>query len=362
MFIEVVPQYPLPIPIYEKEDYYFWPVKMMTDKGYKSEIVTKRYGGQRTEEVINGILVKRFNNIISLFYYLYKNRNSLVYAQGKIFPAFTGLICKNSAYTPHGSFGMMLPKYFRFPLLRLITKFLWGNFARIIAITPYEMEIYKKFNFRNNYQHVYNAIDYSYFSKYKSSNKFQIKYKIKKNEQIILYVGNLHGNVKNIDVLYKAFKIIQKKVNNIRLVIIGRLIDLEAQSLLLKQLNTDISVTLTGWLPIKMIAQALGVAAVFVNTSKNEGHCLAVSEAAATGVPLCLSDIGTFKSVYKNNAMYHDSFDYKKLSENIIFYLNRKNIVLNHTRVNRWLIKSECDIPIVKDKLYKIFTEYEYKK
>ena len=60
--------------------------------------------------------------------------------------------------------------------------------------------------------------------------------------------------------------------------------------------------------------------AVFVNTSDPETMGLAVYEGGAAGLPLCLSDIGSFRTVFKDMALYSPPREKEKLAENFLKY------------------------------------------
>lgn len=347
-FIEVVPQYPLPVQIKKSQDYFSWPVKMMKQKGYQTEIVCLQQQNQKPEEIIEDIKVKRFKNSLLALLYIYQQKNSLIYAQGKIWPALAGLTTQGrSVYTPHVSFGKAWPKYLRNPLFRQITKFLWSRFTKVIAITPYEKEVYQKLGFKPNYLHIYNGIDKQFFNQKRVINK----------EPVILFVGNLHSGVKNIKVLYQAFKIAAKKIKNLKLMIIGKALDIEGQKFLVK-LKRDKNVIVTDWLKAEKVIEALSQASVFINTSKNEGHSLAVAEAAAMGVPLCLSNIKSFTSVYKTGALYHESEDYQQLAENIIKYLNNKKLADKNSQAVR-KVAEQFKLKKIQNKYFKVLTGNE---
>lgn len=280
--------------------------------------------------------------------YVYQQKDSLVYAQGKVWPALAGLTAQGrSVYTPHVSFGKTWPKYLRSPLFRQITKFLWSQFTKVIAITPYEKEVYQKLGFKPNYLHIYNGIDKQFFNQKRVNSK----------KPVVLFVGNLHGGVKNIKVLYQAFKIASKKIKNLKLMIIGKALDAEGQKFLVK-LKKDKKVIVTGWLKAEKVIKALGRAFVFVNTSKNEGHSLAVAEAAAVGVPLCLSKISSFTSVYQKAALYHESEDYKQLAANILKYFNNKKMVETNSLAAK-KIAGQFKLKKIQNQYFKVLTGNE---
>ena len=48
-----------------------------------------------------------------------------------------------------------------------------------------------------------------------------------------------------------------------------------------------------------------------------EGFPLGVAEAEAAGMKLCLSNLPTLRSIYRERAFYHEPDDYEQLAKNI---------------------------------------------
>jgi|GEM_PF-2414762 len=330
-FIEIVPQYPLPIAIYEKEDYQTWPVLLMKKRGYKVKIITLKNDRQKETEIIKGIEIIRFKNILKLFFYILKNK-ALYYAQGKLFPLFIGFFTKNSIYITHSTMGQNLPKYFSNPVFRFIYKLSLSKFSKVIAISPYEMSLLNKYNFKKNYTYIPNAIDCKFFSKHYMGSKFLEKYNLPIKSKKIIFLGNMHqGGKTNIETLFKAFRIVLDKFPDTKLIVIGKF---PGEIKELKEFIPVVnSVILTGWLPHTEFIKAFSIADVYVNTSRFEGDPLSVSEAACARIPLCLSNIPTLRSIYKDSALYHNPDDYTKLSKNIISnFKNSSNKINNKTK------------------------------
>lgn len=360
-FIEIVPTYPLPVPIYKKEDYFTWPVKLMKANGYEVEIFTLRKRDQKKYESLKGIKIRRFGNFLQLFLSLSKEKNAVIYSQGKYFPILTSLVSKKAIYVPHGSFGEILPKYLRNSLLRKIWRLLFNKYYKVIAITQYELRTYKKLKFTDNIVFIPNLIDYDFFSKRITDNKFKCQYNIHK--PVITFVGNIHGHVKNIDVLIKAFNLIKKRFKKVKLLIIGKVIDNDRNTReVLKKIKKDPQIVTTGWLNHKEIRKALSISSVFVNSSSNEGHSLAVSEAAAAGIPLCLSKIGSFVTTFKNTALYHRPNDYKTLAKNILYYLNNIEVGNKDAEINQLYVRNNFHPSVVMKKMKNLLIDDKKKK
>jgi glycosyltransferase involved in cell wall biosynthesis len=360
-FIEIVPQYPLPIPIYKKEDYYTWPVKMMAKKGFITRIITVKRNSQKEKETINGIEIIRFTNAYKLFAYVVKNKEAICYAQGKLFPLFTGFFAKKSVYITHSTMGRNLPKYFSNPFYKFIYKLSLSKFKKVITISPYELSLLKKFGFKNNFVYIPNAIDYDFFSKPHDRNEFLKEHHLSNKSKVVVFLGNMHhGNKTNIETLFKSFKIVLRKFPNSKLIVIGKFPNY------IKSLREFVaiskSVILTGWLSHLRFSKIFAFTDVFVNTSRYEGNPLSVAEAACARIPLCLSDIPTLKSIYKNGAFYHNPDDYVKLSKNIILSLQNAKIVNKQVKIAAEKITSTQDFRIIRSKLFKLFSDCIEKK
>jgi len=355
-FIEIVPQYPLPIPIYYKEDYQTWPVVMMKNKGFRVKIITLKKRGQEKKEIIHGVEIMRCTNILNLYLYILQRRNALFYVQGKIFPLFAGLFAKKSIYITHATMGKSLPKYLLNFYIKNIYKFCLSKFKKVITISLYETTLFKQLGFKNNLVYIPNAIDCDFFSKPYGGNEFIKKYKLSTRSKKVVFLGNMHqGDKTNIETLFKAFAIVLQKFPNSKLIVIGKFPD--KINKLKELLSITKSVIFTGWLPHNEFIKVFSIADVFVNTSRYEGDPLSVAEAASAKIPLCLSNIPTLKSTYGNTALYHSPNDYHKLSKNVINYFQNPILSMKNSTKTYKKIKITHDISRVKNITWKLFNE-----
>ena len=323
--ISVVPQYPLALTMQDEEDYFTWPVLMMRNDGYSTKILTLQKIGQKRYEKFKDIKVIRFPNALKLLIYVWQHRDAIVHAQGKIFPLLVGLIHPRSVFTTHATLGVDDSRYFSNTILRMLYKILLARFKRVIAISPYEVKLLKKYAFTPNYQYIPTAINYSYFSKPFGGEEARTKYKISKNARIIIFLGNKHaGDKTNIETLFKAYSNVCNRLTNTKLIIIGKFPPEVVSSEAFKSIQN--STILTGWLPHTEFIKIFDIAHVFVNTSTAEGNPLSVGEAAAAGIPLCLSKLPTLKSIYGNSALYHEPKDDITLADNVIAYFGNSQL------------------------------------
>ena len=115
-------------------------------------------------------------------------------------------------------------------------------------------------------------------------------------------------------------------------------------------------VIFTGSLRHKEVRDILYISDLFVNSSDPEGMGMAIYEAASAGVPLCLSNIGSFTSVFKDMAIYSSPRDKKKLAENYLKYYKNPSLRKKIGKRLKQYIKN-WDYPLAMKKFDKIFSE-----
>jgi len=144
---------------------------------------------------------------------------------------------------------------------------------------------------RNKLHVIYEGVDLEYIDSINSD---------KKSRLLILYVGRLVAH-KCIEDLLDSFKIVQKKIQLARLMIVGtgpRRQELEAYS---SQLGIEECIQFTGYVSDKKKYQLMKQADVLVLPSVMEGFGLVLIEAMACGTPVIAVDLGGPKEVVSDN-------------------------------------------------------------
>lgn len=372
-YLEIAEYYPGSAQFRKKEDFYAWPCRMMEELGYNTEILTLiRNDGMKKEEVVRGIGVRRFENTLSLLAYVKKDKDiELVFSFLRPnLPSLLSCIAgKKSILTPL-TYILGSNK-----LVETLSLFFMKRFDRIIALTPYERDLYIKKGLSSAKVVLLPfSVDYDYFSKRPRFDAGQLrkKYGISKNYFVIIAVAHIRP-VKNMDIIVKAFSIFNKKVNNSKLIIIGK--DISGNVLykeqkgrvskplkeIAKELGVEEDVVVTGLLQPDEIRKLLYISNLFVNSSSLEAQCIAVYEAGAAGLPVCLSRIGSFTSVFGNRVLYHEPKDAEQLAENYYRYFKDKKLREKSSTELRKFVK-EWDYSINKRKMKKLFEEVLDKK
>ena len=136
------------------------------------------------------------------------------------------------------------------------------------------------------------------------------KYGITKDDFTVIFVGRL-AQEKNIEFLLNAQqKLIEKRINNIKLLIVGDGPDKENYINITRKLNIFDKVIFTGKIEQDKIQYYYQCADAFVTASNSETQGLTVIEAMAAGVvPICINDMAFIdmlpkKSLFNNQKEY----------------------------------------------------------
>lgn len=366
-YVEIVMAFPgaCTDQINEKENYILYPAIIMREKGFTPEIWTLWKKGLEREEYVKGVKVKRFNNMISILFNLLINKEvKLVHAFLR--PFIPSLLSSLIFNKPR----MITPVTYELGSTKLIEKislFFLRKFNKILTLTPYEYNIYLKNDIpKERIELLPFCIDYKFFSKKLNVQKIRKKYNIKNNEFVIVSVANFR-KFKNLDVMLRAFKLFHEKVKHSKFIVVGKDMlksdmfkDQRKQSgpcsikEIVSSLGIENDVIITGSLNSDKVREIHKTSDLFVNISDPEAQGIAVYEAAASGLPLCLSDIGSFKTVFKDNALYSNPRNAKILSENYLKYFSKPDMRKKHSLALRKQMKA-WDYKVIHKKLSNIF-------
>ncbi|MBI2575320.1 glycosyltransferase family 4 protein, partial [Candidatus Woesearchaeota archaeon] len=215
-YVEIVPSYPLRYALREKEDYFYWPARMMMDKGFEVEFLTLEPG--KKSGVRNGILVRRFNSALSLLSFINRDREiRLVHAHLRPYPPcfFGGFTNKPKVLTPHTYILGSNPVISRLSVLMM------NRYDRVIALTPHERDVYLKSGVRKDKVVLLpHPVDYSFYSApAKNSGLVKKRLDISKGEFVIVTVANIR-KCKRMDTLLRAFRVVSLRLPA-KLIIVG---------------------------------------------------------------------------------------------------------------------------------------------
>lgn len=297
------------------------------------------------EEIIEGVHIHRFpywfrlslNTFIwpSLLW-RFKERFDIIHSHvsGHDYVLFAGIISKlkggKHIHTTHcpwtdASFRPPILKPFLFLndlfLNRLIFKFI----DKIIAITPWELSILKKFiKDESKIRVIPNGADKVFFKKVKN-NKFKKKYKIKE-KNLVLFFGRLNPT-KGPEKLAQAAISISEKRKDVAFVWVG---PDEGKAEQVKNLiKGHKNMKYLGAIrDKKQLAEMYQAADVYVLPSYREGLPLTLFEAFASGLPIVASPVNgiPYEMKQPENGFFANYGDLKALEESIFKVLDNKKL------------------------------------
>jgi len=158
---------------------------------------------------------------------------------------------------------------------------------RVIVPSHAMAEVLKSYGVKTQIEVLPTGIDLKQFKKLNLVERQRLlaKYRIPTKRKILLYVGRL-ASEKNLDFLLECFKDIVKKEPNAHLVLVGSGPDEEKLKSQISKLETEGSVTFTGFLPKPETNKFFGAADVFVFPSTTDTQGIVIAEAMASSVPV----------------------------------------------------------------------------
>lgn len=222
------------------------------------------------------------------------------------------------------SFRPLILRPFLFLNDLIFNKLSFSMIDKIIAITPWELEILNKYSNRNKIQIIPNGTDKILFNKVKKNN-FRKNNKIKE-KNMVLFFGRLNPT-KGPEMLAKTAIQITKKRKDIAFVWIGpdegkaR----EVEHLIKPYKNMKYLGPIRGK---EKIAEMYQAADVYVMPSYREGLPLTLFEAMASGLPIVASPVNgvPFEMKENENGLFSNYGDLKSLEENILKILDNKKL------------------------------------
>ena len=147
-------------------------------------------------------------------------------------------------------------------------------------------------------------------------------------KDIILFVGNLI-QYKGPDVLVKAMQIVAKKVLDTELIFVGSGKMKDELEMLSKKLGVEKYVKFAGFVEesLKPLYYRAGDVFVLPSTLNTEVFPIVLLEASASGLPMVVSDLDTFKCIIEDgyNGLFTKRGDEKSLADAIIYLLENED-------------------------------------
>ena len=234
-------------------------------------------------------------------------------------------------YITHGYFDKSSKK-----IVEYLTKFYCDKTAtELIVPTNKIYKLFKdKYEFEKNIHIIPTGIEVDRFFtenvNKKDVDNLRKKLGLTKKDYVIIFVGRL-AEEKNVEFLLNSQKVLQEKIPNLKLLIVGDGPDKEKYEELAKKLEIDKTTIFNGKASWEEIPLYYHCANLFATASTTETQGLTVIEAMATGIPALCIDDESFKGtvvddlngkIFKTNKeyeqdvieLYQDKNKYKNIS------------------------------------------------
>ena len=324
------------------ENYHLHDLKVAMDLGYKTEammIVSSAKIEDDANFPLGRITVNYYHNIGQYLLFLWRHRQNIIYANTFTWHSLISpLICRRAIFMGHDS---VIRKT---RLKQLLQDISFHLFSRIRVISAEEKDFLIQRGVKAEKIFVVPlTIDVSQFSSLQTDLA----------RHNLIFLGNVTEDKNSPDIL-RALAIVKKKINDIKLEVVGEVRD-PAFDKLCAELNLKDNIIVHGFISHDQLLPYLLKTKVYVNSSLSEGQCLAAYEAALAGNALCLPSTMSFRGVFKDKALFHDLFASESLAQNILSYLENEEKRRQHVSICQTFIRENYNPELIYNKTKKLF-------
>ena len=238
----------------------------------------------------NLLAYKKLKNLVQT------NDYDIVHTHTPIASFITRLACKDIKeikvfYTAHGFHFYKGAKLINWLVYYPIEKWLSRYTDTLITINKEDYDRAKKSKFKTNKTILMNGvgINLDKFTPQTQEKKFALRkeYGYKKDDFILIYVGELNAN-KNQNLIIEVADKLKNKIPNLKLLLVGTGILEEHYKSEVKNLNLQNQVEFLGYR--NDVNKLMALSDISVSASKREGLPVNIMEAMATGLPVIVTD------------------------------------------------------------------------
>ena len=253
---------------------------------------------------------------------------------------------------------------------RLKTFFLQNNIERIIAVSNTTKEYFmKNIKTKSNILFICNWVYSNRFKVFKKDFDLCKKYKINKDQKIILFCGRIERE-KGIFILLRAFVYILEKIPCCKLLIIVPSEMTHEKRLIIQfwkficKIGLRKKIILTGTVAYEDIPRYYTLGDVFVLPSLIESQGLAILEAMAAKVPVVVSALPSIKEYVKDgeNGLLVNPFSPKDISRSVVRVLQDKQLKQKLVYNGYQLVKKKFSPDKIIPKIVRVYREEINKK
>lgn len=198
----------------------------------------------------------------------------------------------------------------------------------VIGPSHYAVKVLQKHGLKVKSEVVSNGIDLTNFSPNSECESFLKKFNLDEESRKVLFVGRLMKE-KGLDVLFQAYQLVNEKIPNTRLILVGKGYLRKDLEKLAEKLSLDDKVIFTGFISDELLKQAYLASDIFVLPSRAETQSLVLLEASAMGLPLVGARITAIPELVRDgwNGYTFEPENYKDLAQKIIKILSNDKLM-----------------------------------
>ena len=357
-------------------------MEKLMERGHNITIITSKYKNKETLEKRENLGIYRFPSIVLpktqgeyAFSFPNPKRIREIYEREKIdvihchFPSLLALACVLEARkmsVPSVATNHLLSETFfsNFFLHTRKSKALfyktlnsfYNHMDIVICPSLYGVKTLKKYGLNTKAIVLSNGINLSSFNPNLNYKQFLKEFKLDEDTEKILYVGRLMKE-KGLDVLLEAYSIVNSKISDTELIVVGKgYLQKDLEELAVK-LGLE-NVIFTGFISDTLLKQAYASSDIFVLSSYAEIQPLVLLEALAMGLPAIGTNVGGIPEMIINgwNGYIVNPGDCEGLAEGIIKILTDKRLKERFSDNSLKMAKSH-DIERSTDKLERLYNK-----
>lgn len=311
----------------------------------------------------SALLIQKFG-IIGLLYYWYqvskyfrKNNFDAVWLHNPLLirdnPFLRSVITIHTTYYGFSIQGFNPKIYYK--IASIIEKYCINKLhekAKFTVVDPFVCKELEEMGINTRINFVPNGVDTKQFKPSNCKKLLRINFGIPEEDKIILSIGRL-TEIKQPLKLIEVFSVIEKKMENVTLVIAGKGELLNEVKKLLKK-NDLKKVIFLGYVDQEKKADLYACSDFYIMPSKYEGQPLSLLEAISSGLSCIVSGIPNLKIVEDADCgIIVDFSDNERAAQKIIDYVKKDNSV--HSINARKYAENNLDWSIITGKYLKEF-------
>lgn len=215
--------------------------------------------------------------------------------------------------------------YFKWKFKKIISRIVFSFSDAVVAITEHMKKELQK-TYKKEIFVIPNSVN---LEKFKGHEKQELRkrYNILGSEKIVLFVGVVRP-VKGVKYLVSAFKIINQKIPESKLYIIGEGSEIENLKNLAIEKNIEDKVIFKGKIDTQKVAEYMILSDIFVLPSLSEGFPLVLLEAMAAGLPIVCTNVRGLPEIVEDNknGLLIDPKNSDQISEKVLLILGSKEL------------------------------------